>query len=348
MVAIMSTAIFMFAGIGIDFARMFTYANQLKVLTDAAALSAITDLKAGQSEANARGRAIALREKNRVDGNGMATIADADVEPGVWTFGSGCSPACFTPSDWVDARAVRVTARYDASWILARIFGATTRSLTQRSVAALGGQVASSCLKPFAIPYGALLTRVGRLPTDLGHTLTAAEVAMLESNPAPIWFDMNVGGAANIPGQFGWVGFPPGIGNNKNAYLGSVIPPGCQASPAAVGNILPAINGSMNSVTSELGQLCPGTGDSRERICTPAPSFEVPIYDLAVSTGNNDNVGGTKVGYRVKYIGAFTLTETDLKGSNSRIRGRLTSLNGGSSGGFSSFPGPVQTAALVQ
>jgi len=341
LIAIVMTVLVMFGGIGIDFGRMYTFNAQLKVLADAASLAAAIELRNGGTEANGDVRALALKPSNTVDGGQIAIMDDTNVTPGNWDFDA----RTFTPGSWAGANAIRARTRYDASWTLARIFGVTTKMLVQESVAALGGQVVSSCLKPFALPYGALLPRVGQASSNLSYELTAADIATL-TNGTPITWQMVDDLPANTPpGSFSMVGFDPTYSSmSKNAYLDSILPSGCTSDPVSVGDSIPAITGvSQGLVLPGLRELCPGARNQNDQAwtCSTPVTFQVPVYDEVYGSGNNGE-------YRIKYIAGYRMTAVDFTRNRNNITGFITSFGAQSGGGFSPFPGPVKVAAIVQ
>ena len=188
LVALLITVLTGLTAFGVDFSRMYAARAQLKVVTDAAALSAVTDLAKGVTDKSvADARALLLRRTNLVE---QRTLTDDemngnDIVPVRW---SRNAVAPFPVVAWRDANAVQVTARYTASWLLARIFGVTQKRLSATSVAALGSPWQSHCFKPWAIPYTNVLATLGRTPTDTSYRLTDADIALLRDNRVPIAF----------------------------------------------------------------------------------------------------------------------------------------------------------------
>ncbi len=341
LIAIVMTILIMFGGFGIDFARMYSYQAQLKVLTDASALSAMIEKGRNGTLADAQARAVALKDSNRVNGPNVATFGDTNVVPGVWNF----TNKTFTAGAWNTANAVRTRARYTASWTLARIFGVTTRTLTQETIAAVGSQASNSCLKPFAIPYGALLPRVGQPSTNITYNLTAADIASLGTGTAITWAMQDDLAATSPPGSFAMAGFDPTYSTmTKNAYLDSIIPPGCLSDQVKIGDSIPAITGvSQGLVLPPLHELCLGWQNANDQKwnCDPQVTFQVPVYDQVYSSGSNGK-------YRVKYIAGFKMTAVDMSGNKNNISGFLTISPPQSGGSFSPYPGMVPMAVIVQ
>lgn len=354
-VAVAIVMLFGIAAIAIDFSRMYTFIAQLRTLTDAAALSETTDLRVGGvSKSTADARALTLREMNRVNGAPLADagMGPADLEAGVWNT----STKTFSTTDWSTATAVRATARYDALWSLARVFGTSaTRRLTQVTVASLGSVTRSSCLKPWAVPYTNVLVTLGRAATDTAYRLTASDVATLRTNQTPIVFKATsktdsggpatVGGVT-ISGNYYAVRYPPvqyadgsagNPGGGGSAYRDAIADLTCSAASgtASVGDWLDLESGNMTGPTRQGVQtLCAGTGNVFP--CT---------RDIIVPIWNARSSASASAWVQVLYLGAFRLTQYD----NGSVVGYLKTLAApAGSGGTTPNPGPILTSMLVK
>jgi hypothetical protein len=337
----------------VDLARLYSAVGRLRVATDAAALSGVTDLRRNITEETVADlRALALRRTNTVNGQTLqdADMGAADIEPGRWSF----TTRTFVPSSWTTASAVRATARYRLPWTMARLFGETGQLITTRSIAAVAAPLRSGCLKPWAVPYTNMLVTLGRSATDTAYRLTQEDVTMLRENRMAITFKITsndvAGGSATvggtvINGNYYAVRYPPvqyadgtpgqPVGG-ASEYRAAIQDLGCTASgTAAVGDWLDMAQGNMTGPTRQgVGALCGSSGNS----FTCDADILVPIWSNATSSG-----GSTWV--RILYIGAFRLTQFN----NGAVSGYLTSLAAtGTNGGFSPFPGPVTVSALVQ
>lgn len=343
------TVIIAFAGFGIDFGRMYSFKSQLKVLTDAAALSGVIDLVNQRPSGTLQANAVALRAGNLVEG-GLADMTTADIQPCHWAAGQTAPPCA--PRSWGDAdvNAIQARARHTAQWSLAGIFGVTARVLTDSSVAMLGGANASRCMLPIATNYANLLSRLGRDPADTAYVLTQDDIDALLASGTPLGFKVGSGTQGTLPGNFGWVALDATQGgvNNPNQYLRNAMNDAltCAGPSVAVGDTLHAIPGNTNSsiVLDGLRSICPapqGTpNNARSWTCTPEDTYELPIFSRAYGAGNN-------VRYVVRYVGAFRVTSVNFAGNNDQVFGYLTALSVGGPGAFSPFPGPVMKGALV-
>lgn len=353
LVAFLVTVLTGVTALAVDVSRVYTIRAQLKVVTDAAALSAVTDLgRAVGDKSVADARALLLRRTNLVEQRSLtdAEMQGADLEAGQW------DPALrrFLPSSWSSANAVRATARFTTPWLLARVFGVSRKQLTSTSIAALGSTVRSRCFKPWAIPYTNLLATLGRSPTDTSYRLSAADIATLRENRTPVAFkissktengDSGVVGSTPIGGNYYAVRFPPvqladgtpgAPLNGASSYRSAIADPSCVLTgTAAVGDWLDIEQGNMTGPTLQgVRELCGGSGQTFD--CDV--NIDVPIWNQRSSTSGNTWV-------QILYVGAFKLTRFD----RGTVTGRLLSLaQSGTGQGFTPFPGPITTSALVE
>lgn len=334
MVAMLMTVLLMFVGLGVDFARMYLFRAQLTSLGDATALTSISDLRLGrQAESQLIDAARDVLINNHAGDGGRRSLR---IEAGQWHFGQ----EAFVPSTWAGATSVRVTATLTADWTLARIFGSTTKTLNSYSVASFAAVRSSACMRPFLMPYGALLARLGRSSQDLTYRLSPTDLNTLRNATAV--FPYTLGNATAVS----TTGFVPAAYRtpvNSESNLANALLPGCGATTTlSVGDSAYAYSGGVTgtAVLNALDKLCPGTGDVWNRTCTPAPTLHVPIYDAAFM------VSGA-MRYRVRYIGAFRLTRVSRESVGDRIYGTFTALNATGGGDVLRETGPVYRASLA-
>lgn len=327
-VAIMFTVLLSFAALALDTARMYSFKAELKRTADAAAMSAVRDLEHGKSEGTAETNAIGFLGRNTVEGSSTPTMTASDITGITWNFATQTSSAA---GSWGAANGVSVTAKYTASWTLGKVFGASTRVLSETSIAAIGSLTSSNCLKPFAFPYGALLAAVNYSPTtDMSHQLTKVEINTLISNQTAISFPVAKLGTATP--NFAWVNV---TGSNGNGALKAALD-GCASIGMGVDSSLADVAVRGNSVQGSLDALCgqnlPKNGSVA---CTNMTPILVPVYDPTppAPPGN----------YTIKLIAAFRLTQQDQSG----LTGYMTFTRQLPSGILSGLPGPVQVTKIV-
>lgn len=335
MVAMLMTVLLMFVGLGVDFARMYLFRAQLASLGDATALTSISDLRLGrQAESQLIGSARDVLINNLAGDGGRRSLR---IEAGQWHFGRNA----FVPSSWAGATSVRVTATLTADWTLARVFGSTTKTLNSYSVASFAAVRSSECMRPFLMPYGALLARLGRSSQDLAYELSPTDLNALR-NATAVW-PYTLGNVS----AFSTTGFVPAAYRtpvNSESNLANALRPGCgPTTRLSVGDSAYAYTGGVtgSAVLQALGALCPGSGDVWNRSCSPAPTIHVPIFDAATMVSGS-------MRYRIRYIGAFRLTRISRESVGDRIYGTFTALNASGGGDVLQEVGPVYRAALAQ
>ncbi len=335
MVAMLMTVLLMFVGLGVDFARMYLFRAQLASLGDATALTSISDLRLGrQAESQLIDAARDVLINNHAGDGGRKSLR---IEAGQWHFGQNA----FVPSSWAGATSVRVTATVTADWTLARIFGATTKTLNTYTVASFAAVRSSACLRPFLMPYGALLARLGRSSQNLSYALSPTDLNSLRYATSVAPYTLG-----NVT-AFSTTGFVPAAFRtpvNSESNLADALRPGCGPNTTlAVGDSAFAYTGGVtgNAVLQALGALCPGSGDVWSRSCSPAPTIQVPIFDAATPVSGS-------MRYRIRYIGAFRLTRISRESAGDRIYGTFTAMNASGGGDVLQEIGPVYRAALAQ
>jgi Flp pilus assembly protein TadG len=364
LVAVLMVALLSLSAFAVDFSRLFVYRNQLRTVTDAAALAGARQVLL-QAPLTATDSAIAYGTRNKVNG-AAATVNAADVQAGSWSDAT----QSFTPLAWTSTsvNAVKVTSDYTANYLMARVMGQTSIALSRSSIAAVGSTNAVNCIAPWGIPYQSLLWSIGHTVTDTGHVLTAADITTLRQNSAAnnIMFKMANGTGSQatvdatgvqLPGNYYGVQFPParwadGTANSSytpNAftlptYGNAISGTYCSPQPVHVGDWLEQLQGTFGAFTgSALDNICPnGTRSGQYVDCTTdSPSIVAPIY-AGTSTAAS---GLTQV--QVKYIGAFTITKYGASGAaQGEVYGYFNYMV--THGVFSMTPGPTGDARLVQ
>ncbi len=348
-VAVLMTVVMMFAGIGIDFSRMYTYKAQLKVLADAAALSGLTDLKNGVAEATAKTRAVGFKSNNKVN-NQVAVLDATDIVPVQYNFANGT----WAVSSWASANGVLATPRYTADWTLARVFGVSTRTLRDSSIAAIvGSYTSSACMVPIAIPYSNLLRAINPANVDTSRTLTPADIAILAANNTQIQLTGTQNGSGDMlsPGWFSLINFGDGNGNKKDVAA-SLIDAlnGCTVgNSVSVGDWIDVVtggggwNGKPNDDLWE--DLCDSSNANKNKQLENCQrTIQIPV----VNAWNGNS--GTGAAWQIEYIAAIKLTKIvppTGAAKPAEVWGYFTTDKSGGSN-FSPFPGPVQASSLVK
>lgn len=328
-VAIMFTVLMGISAMALDFSRMYEFRAQIKTLADAAAMSAILDRKGGLTETQAENNAFGLIPVNRVEGSGAATMAAGDVTPVTW------HPSTRTANDtpWTLANAVKVSVNYTSNYTLARVFGATSKTLNDTTVALFGSLVTSSCMAPIAMPYASILQKLGRDPTVLSYNLTEADIATLKSPSAELQFmglGANAAPEASAPGNFGWVDTNSESGHSNAQIAAALL--GCTSGNSGTGDDLSGVPGARNAndVRDAVETRCGGPSTCNMSY----PPILIAIYDSGTGTG------GTAT-FHVKYIGAFKFTRWDFHAGDIELYGYLTATDVAPTGEVIPMPGPA-------
>jgi len=273
----------------------------------------------------------------------------------------------FTQTSWAaGSYAVQVTTRYNASFGFAKIFGLTNRTITATAVAVAGGATSSSCVRPWAIPYQAMLDVLYSPGSKSAATydLTTADIARLAvmtSASNPVTLKVGTGSNYTANGQFWAVQLPPGEyangtagspwsgGSNYRTAIGD----DCTALAALIGGA----SGNANPYVSVGDWLSPETGNKvgptqqgvddqcGSDVCSPARKLIAGMWD---SYGNAP--GGHCSGcYHIKYMAIFSLTGWD--NANNAVTGYFNTTTSASGTGGTFVAGgasPIQVIALVK
>jgi hypothetical protein len=172
--------------ISIDFSRMGSLRNELQTATDAAALSGAIQMMPGKASATAYDSAVSYATRN------LAMQGTATVDSVI--FGHWDDAArTFTPmGSVVGADAIRtVVSRQATGLTMTGLFGLTAPRIKARATAWSRAPVVSNgCLKPWAVPYTLLMSRinahngVANTTANLQRPFTPADLDTLMAMPA--------------------------------------------------------------------------------------------------------------------------------------------------------------------
>ena len=275
LVAVMFTVIMGFAAMAMDFSRMYSFKAEIKTLVDASALSGVYDMAIGVNEASAESRINTLVNANSIEGHNTASITASDVTPMTWNFTTSTLSAA---NSWNVANAVQATARYTANYTFARTFGATTRTLSETSVAAFGSVATNNCLRPIAISYASILKKIGRpQPYDVAYNLTTADRALLMASSTEQPFNEQSEPHGSTANGFGWVDLNRTTQSNTLATRVAYALRSCMSGNIGVDSTLNGVPGIWTTVRDSVQSVCGGA----DWICSLTPTLLVPIFDVA-------------------------------------------------------------------
>lgn len=291
-VAIVLVVLFGFTAFAIDFGRAYLSQAQLQTSADAAALAGAFELRRGNPlGGDAEARAVAIL--NRVQ---AVTPNVLSVEPGFWDDDA----RVFTPAgawDVPGVNAVRAETGHDMGYTFARVFGLDEIALSRPAVAAVGYSAVTTCVKPWAVSYEALLNTLfpgGGVGTD--YDLTPADIEALEANRKVIAL---LEGNQNqvTPGNVGQVNTWEG---NANRYQDAVRSECYDQRAIGPGDELESAGGAGPGQTAgPLQDFCGVNGNPHLFTCNRA--VKVALYD------SHNGGNGANIRYRVKFIGAFVV-----------------------------------------
>jgi len=365
MAALFAIPLLMLCAVAVDYSRLMFVRTQLRRAADAGALAGALQLMQ-QHDATYEAVANDFAARNRAFG---AVVPNTHSVCGHWDDAtstmSDTTPCNPDPLHVPLADAVATTASANPGFLLAgRLFGGAGGTISVKSVAWGGGSLGTSkCMKPWAMPYAAILQRLG-YPTDQatidGHALTQEDVDNLiaSSQANSLTFKVNGGQAHNSAGQ-------PTEGN----FYGVSLPPvqyadGSAGSPnqGAV-NYAAAIGSCNNSIVSvgdwlqiENGDMTGPTGNPLAPLCGASPTaqyFDCNLkVKMAIWSQYNAAIGNPGA-VLVKYIGAFVITHYDSRPDTPGNPNPLAGVTGyftgwPSEGGFVNVPGPVMEIILVK
>jgi len=330
------------AAFSTDFGRMYLVKAQLQTAADAAALAAI------QSQSLGIGASSKDTAKVYVYGHPAAGLAHidtsmTDVIPGNWDM----TTHVFTPdpdlqwglgamSNTLIRDAVQVITRHTAPFTFGRLLGWNQRTITDTAIAVWGSVTASTCVRPWAIPYQKLLDKLYDSGTvDVSHTLSPqdiADIAEMNKDSTPVMLKIPQGQNEDYtgPSQFYAIKIPaaeyadgtPGPTSTGGAdYRSEIAAQTCAQLKALfsvdptvhVGDWLDPENGNMVGPTQQgisgQGQtpgIC-GTSNTCQNVKIIAALWDT----YGASPGGTCGAAANTGCYHVKYLAEFTLTGWD-------------------------------------
>jgi hypothetical protein len=367
-IAILTVLLFLaLLGVGavvVDFARVELIRNQLQTAADAAALAGAVQLTTTNKndyllKAKSVGQANPLFDST-------VAVPDEAVEVGRWDPATRTFSATGSPST---ADAVRVTLHHPSSYLIGSAIGFAPKQIGAQAVAWAGPSVGeTSCMKPWALWMGQLMTRINMYrfgsPGDPLRPMEPEDLDALrempETGPTGRTFTVFLGNSSpdsTFQGNFYAVSLPPfyhadgspvdTIGNGANNYEQNIS--GARCNSVSVGDSLLTEPGAM------VGKTCAGVVGSEscnvngDGICATlvdnmckGPNGE----DVVVKTAFWDapTSANGRLAAVVKLVGSFqlkTFTKQNGKDGKAVLTGTFLPL---------ADPGPIggQTTTLVR
>jgi hypothetical protein len=193
--AILTTSMIALFALVLDFSRMGSLRNELQVSADASALAGAIELLPGKTPANADPAARAYAASNLAM---QGTVTVDSVVFGNWDNVT----RVFTPNGLPRDAVTIVVSRQSTGLVMTGLLNVASPRIKARATAWAGAPVTSSgCIKPWAIPYTQLMSRIN---TYLGNTNTVANLTrnfttadlttLMAMPPTSRAFDLHLGG----------------------------------------------------------------------------------------------------------------------------------------------------------
>lgn len=393
MVGMMSIFV-MAAAFAADIGRIYAVKAQLQTAADAAALAAIQSQAAGQGlpSADTGKKYVYLHP---VMGRANIDSAFAVDSVGSWIMGTSTWIPEPDQTNWtigINAAsgemrdAVKVVARQTVPFTFGRFIGFTDHTVSAEAIAVWGSVTASTCVRPWAIPYQKMidalwLNRTSAKPTDITtYEMTPQDIADLSTwtyadHPVTLTINDNqddpytgssefyaikipaaylADGTAN-PFNSGGADYRSEIAAQSCAELRALYPTGTDPT-IHLGDWLTPENGKMLGPTREgIGGNGPNEG-----ICGTSNTCNPPVHIIAalwdsygaapgVTTGVCSNAASNGC-YHVKYLAEFTLVGWDQPTKTVQGFFNLMSLpaDGGATGFTAGGTSTVLVKALVK
>jgi len=179
LVTVFSVALFGFAALSIDVARVYYEVRRMQIATDAGAYAGVWDLLTSQAAAIATAKAVA--QANGIATNEFSASALRGVQVGTWNS----TTKTFTPNG-TPANAVRVSAKRVVPLYFGPVVGARSMAPDIHSVAIINSRL---------VPFGTSAVALGT--NGVGSTLVAS------STDPGNWGKLNFGDVLRNPND--WV-----------------------------------------------------------------------------------------------------------------------------------------------
>jgi len=209
MTAILTMSMMALFAIVLDFSRMGSLRNELQVSADAGALAGAIQMLPGKyapgtPQATINAGASASASAYVASNPAMQGTATVDsVVFGNWNNNTKVFTPGLAP---IDAITI-VASRQSAGLMMTGLFNRAAPRIKARATAWAGAPVSSSgCIKPWAIPYTALMSRINTYlgmanpnsAANLSRNFTSADLAaLLAMSPSARTFDLHLGGGSS-------------------------------------------------------------------------------------------------------------------------------------------------------
>ena len=312
------------AAFAVDVSHGLLRRTQTHVAADAAALAGIMEFATLHRADSALVEADSFAAQFKAD-TAHLTVASADFTLGNWsgtTFTAAPLPA------GTDTNAARAIVRYTGSYVFGPVFGIASHQSSSTSIAiGVNGKTItkSSCVSPVVLSYQALLDAIyppaGTKNTS--YSLTSGDVTLLNAQGYSNAVNLSIPNKADLStSEFIQVNLPP-----AQYADGTVGNPGSNGSPPFMAGY--TCTGTADTVgVGDWLQFLPGQKAGKTEVQLDSLAGLVGGYPVKVEVAIADTLSQPSPTnalcpcYRVKYLGAFTITSSGKKG----VTGYFTSL----------------------
>ena len=343
--------IFVFIGaavMAVDVGHMQLRRADVHAASDAAALAGIEEYQTIGRADSALLEAQAFTGKFKADASTL-TLAAGDFALGFWngtTFSAGGA----------DTNAAQATVRFTGNLTFApALFGHISSHASAATSVAVGivrSVTKSTCVSPTVISYQALLNQL-KNGKGMGDSLTPADLDSLAKAGSSMAVSFDIPNGTQVssldPNEFYQINVPP------RETAGGTIQNSGPPSSSDYRNGFTCTGGNPeigigDYVQPDNGQKAQQTKKAITDIGPLPVTLEVLIADQFGGSPNGGCTGGPGGGglngcFRVKYLGAFTVTDVQGKGISGFFR-LLDPLSGGVTGTSNTALGPVQQSRI--
>jgi hypothetical protein len=328
--AFLLVGLLVMAVLAVDFSRVVQQSAAIHTAADAGAHAGAVQILT--RPATAVDSAIAMATANMPAGAPAPT-----AQLGKWTD----STQSFAIEDTLEANAVRVETERSTNYLIAAVFNILPATMHRTSIAwANAPVVAAPCVRPWALPYDSLLSKLGI--TNPNHVLTQNDLTQLQAMPiaarrVTLKLGSNNPGAAQ-PGNYNAVVVPSSWqaltgtyrspppargGGGDDAYRANIASEDC--SPLiGVGDSMWVEPGNKVGPTKQGTQdLCEQYGGMSGDLCLNSDgTVGLPIKVVLYGTEFGNRLNGRDDPVVVRAIGGFVLEQMVMSGQNqSQITG---------------------------
>ncbi len=167
--AVLFVGLMVMAVLAVDFSRVVSQRNEIHTASDAGALGGAVQLVLTPTTTEPVDSAIVYAQRNMISGAPAPT-----AELGFW---NDSTRTFTTPSS--EPNAVRVQTQRGTNYLIGSLFNILPATMRRTSIAWANAPVlAAPCVRPWALPYDSLLSRIGI--SDPSHVLDAGDLVTLQ------------------------------------------------------------------------------------------------------------------------------------------------------------------------